>query len=124
MARLSPEQLIQRILAAIRGWETHAPNSTFSRRTLEQFKAAMRPCLEAHQRVVSLRQDHHIAVMVRNGLLPKAMQMFYTTAFAVQGDPAHGRDGALNKSFGYTPERERRAKIRRAARRKRAKRAA
>lgn len=122
MARLSPEQQIERILKAIRGWETHAPRSTFSRRTLAQFKETMQPSLDAHRNVVDLRKQLHIAIVERNGLVDKAMQIFYITGFAVKGDPEHGRDSVLNEAFGYTREIVRRAKIQRAARRKRAKR--
>ena len=93
MARLSPEQQIERILKAIRGWETHAPRSTFSRRTLAQFKETMQPSLDAHRNVVDLRKQLHIAIVERNGLVDKAMQIFYITGFAVKGDE-HGVPGA------------------------------
>jgi hypothetical protein len=119
MARLSSEQQIQRILQAIRGWEKEAPDSTFSRRTLAQFKEAMQPSLAAQDKVIDLRKQLHIAVIERNSLAGKAMQILYTTGFAVRGDPAHGPDSALNEAFGYTRETVRRAKIGRAARRKR-----
>jgi hypothetical protein len=121
MARLSPEQQIQRILQAIHGWETDASGRTFSRRTLAQFKQAMQPSLDAHNTVVELRRQLRIAIEERNGLIGKAMQILYMTGFAVRGDPAYGRDSALHEAFGYTRETVRRAKIRRAARRKRVK---
>lgn len=119
MARLSPEQKIQRILTAIRGWEKHGPDSTFSRRTLAQFKEAMQPSLDAHDKVVGLRKQLKIAIVSRDNLVAKALQTLYTTGFAVRGDPEYGRNSALNEAFGYTRENVRRAKIRRAARRKR-----
>jgi hypothetical protein len=119
MARLSPEQQIQRILAAIRGWEKHAPGSTLSRRTVAQFKDAMQPTLAAHDKVVGLRKRLHFAIVERNGLAGRAMQILYMTGFAIRGDPEHGPDSDLNEAFGYTRERVRRAKIRRTARRKR-----
>lgn len=121
MARLSPERQIQRILKAIQGWEKDAPGSTFSRRTLAQFKEAMQPSLDAHETVLGLRSQLRIAIEEREGLVGKAMQVLYTTGFAVQGDPAYGRDSTLNEAFGNTRESVRRARIRRAARRRRAK---
>jgi hypothetical protein len=121
MARLSPEQQIQRLTEAIRGWEKHAPRSTFSRRTLAQFRDAMQPSLDAHDKVVNLRKQLRIAVVERNGMVGKAMQILYVTGFAVRGDPEHGPNSDLNEALGYTREVVRRAKIRRAARRKRAK---
>jgi hypothetical protein len=119
MARLSPEQQIRRILQAIRGWEAHAPTSTFSRRTLAQFKETMQPSLDAHNKVLDLRTQLRIAVVERNGLTRKAMQILYMSGFAVKGDPGHGPNSALNEAFGYTREIVRTARIRRAARRKR-----
>ncbi len=121
MARLSPEQQIQRITAAIRGFEKHAPHSTFSRRTLAQFRDAMQPSLDAHDKVVNLRKQLRIAVVERNGMVGKALQILYVTGFSVRGDPEHGPNSDLNEALGYTREVVRRAKIRRAARRKRAK---
>ena len=123
MARLSPEQQIRRIIGAIRAWEKHAPDSTFSRRTLAEFKEAMRPSLDAHARVVDLRKQVRIAVIERNQMVGKAMQVVYMTGHAVRGDPNHGRDSVLNEALGYTREVVRRTKIRRGARRKRAERA-
>jgi hypothetical protein len=124
MARLSPEQQIKRILRAIQGWEKEAPGSTFSRRTLAQFKAAMQPSLDAHERVVGLRGQLRVAIEERNGLVGKAVQTVSMTGSAVQGDPAYGRDSTLNEAFGNTRESVRRARIRRAMRRRRAKRKA
>jgi hypothetical protein len=124
MARLSPEQQIQRILAAIRGWEKHAPGSSFSRRTLPQFKAAMQPSLDAHDEVVDLRKRLRIAILERNVLVGKAMQILYMTGYAVQGDPQYGPNSDLHEALGYTREVVRRARIRRAARRRRAKQSA
>jgi hypothetical protein len=124
MARLSPEQQIKRILRAIQGWEKEAPGSTFSRRTLAQFKEAMRPSLDAHETVLGLRSQLGIAIEERNGLVGKAMQVLYMTGFAVKGDPAYGRDSVLNEAFGNTRESVRRARIRKAMRRTRPKRKA
>ena len=119
MARLSPEQRIERILNTIRAWETHARRSTFSRHTLAEFKAAMQPSLEAHARVVNLRKDLRIAIVERNGLVTKAMQLIYLVGFATQGDPEHGPNSNLYEALGYTRKAVRSAKIRRARRRKR-----
>jgi hypothetical protein len=121
MARLSPEQQIRRIIAAIRAWEKHAPDSIFSRRTLATFKEAMRPALDAHASVEDLRKQVRIAILERNNTVGKAMQAIYMTGHAVRGDPDHGRDSALNEALGYTGEVTRRTKIRLGARRKRAK---
>ena len=81
----------------------------------------MQPSPDAHDKVVGLRKDLHLAIVSRNSLVAKALRTLYITGFAVQGDPEHGRDSALNEALGYTRETVRRAKIRRAARRKRAK---
>jgi len=121
MARLSPEQQFQRILDAIRGWEKHAPQSTFSRRTLAQFKEAMQPAVDAHKNVLDLRMQLRIAVMRRNRIVADAMAALQMTGLAVRGDRQHGRDSLLSEAFGHTREVVRRARIRRGMRRRRAK---
>lgn len=122
MARMSPEEQIARIKQTIRAWETDAPHKTFSRRTLAQFKQEMQPCLEAHARVLEMRKNLRIGVIERNGLVKKALQLVYMIGHAVKGDPDHGANSDLTEALGYTREIARRAKIRRAARRRRAKR--
>jgi hypothetical protein len=120
MARLSPEQQIQRILKTIRAWEAHARRSTFSRHSLAEFKAAMQPALDAHARVVDQRHQLRFTILERNGAVRKALQLVYLIGFATQADPAHGPNSNLYEALGYTREAVRRTKIRRARKRKRA----
>ena len=120
MARLTPEQQVQRILNTMRGWETHARRSTFTRHSLAEFKAAMRPSLEAHARVVDLRHQLRIAIVERNTEVRTAMELVYKIGYAAKGDPEHGPNSDLCEALGYTREAVRRAKIRRGRRRKQA----
>ena len=77
MARLSPEQQVQRIVNTIRGWEAHARRSSFSRHSLTEFKAPMRPSLAAHARVVDLRNQLRIAILERNTDVRTAVELIY-----------------------------------------------
>lgn len=120
MARLSPEQQIQRILTSIRGWAAQAPRSTLSRHTLAEFKAAMQPALDAHARVLDQRKQLRISIIERNSAVSKAIDLVYLIGFATRGDPDHGPNSALYEALGYTREVVRRTKIRRARKRKRA----
>jgi hypothetical protein len=114
MARQTPEQLVRRIRNAIRSWETHARNATFSHRSLDEFKAVVQPALEAHDRLVSLRNEQRIAATERNGAIKKAMAHVYMLGFAVKGHPDYGRNSPLCEALGYTREIVRVMKIRRA----------
>jgi hypothetical protein len=119
MARQTPEQQVRRIRNAIRSWETFAPQTKFSRRSLEEFKAAMQPALAAHGRVLDQRRQLKISTVERNGAVRKAMEHVHMLGFAVKGHPDHGRDSALCEALGYTRETVRVMKIRRARKRKR-----
>ena len=119
MARQSPEQLVRRIRAAIRGWETKARHTTLSRHTLSQFKAAMQPALEAHARVLDQRKDLRLSIIERDSAVGKALELVYLVGFAAKGHPEHGPNSDLCAALGYTWESVRRAKIRRARRRRR-----
>jgi hypothetical protein len=120
MARLSPEQQIERIRKTLSAWEKEAPRSTFSGYTFTSFKAAMQPALDAHAKVQDRRLQLRFSTVERNSVVKKAMQLVYTVGFAVQGDPNHGRNSELHEALGYTREAVRRTRIRRGMRRKRA----
>jgi hypothetical protein len=119
MARMSPAQKLQRILKAIRAWERHARDDTFSGHSLARFKAAVQPSLDAHANVTDLRNQLRTAVIERNAADNRSLRLVRRVGFAVDADPAHGPDSDLYEELGYTREAVRRSKIRTGRRRKR-----
>jgi len=120
MARKSPEQLVQRIRQTINGWEKNGRQTTLSSYSLAEFKAAMQPALDAHDRVLEQRKQLRISIIQRNTAVGKAMESVYLVGFSAKGHPDHGRDSALCEALGLTRESVRRTKIRRGRRRNRA----
>jgi hypothetical protein len=101
MARRSPAQKLQRIRRAIEAWEGLAPDSVFYGMTLEQFKAAVRPCFQFREQI-----DYHQACLKllphqRNGADKKAMLLVDGVAQGVAGDPTFGQDSLLYGRIGY-----------------------
>ena len=119
MARMSPAQKLQKILDTIQAWERGATSSVFSGHSLSQFKAAVQPSLDAHHRVVDLRNQLRSALIERNLSFNRSMKLIYRVCCAIGGDPAHGVDSALYEEFGRTREAVRRSKIRAGRKRKR-----
>jgi hypothetical protein len=120
MARKSPEQLVQRIRQTLNGWEEYGRQSTLSSYSLAEFKAAMQPALDAHDRVLEERKQLRISIIHRNTVIREAMDSVYLVGFSAKGHPDHGRDSPLCEALGLTRESVRRAKIRRGRRRNRA----
>jgi hypothetical protein len=117
MARVSPAEKLKRITTAIRAWETHARRSVFSSLSLDQFKLAMQPSLDSHAKVKELQQQLRVAIVQRDAIDARNLETLYRLGYAVVGDPAHGRNSALYKALGYTPEAVRRRRIRSGRRR-------
>ena len=119
MARMSPAQKLQRILDAIQAWERGAESSIFSGHSLSQFKAAVQPSIDAHDRVVDLRNQLRSALIERNLSYTRSMKLIYRVGCAVAADSAHGVDSALYEELGRTREAVRRSKIRAGRKRRR-----
>jgi hypothetical protein len=101
---MSPAQRLRRILKTIRAWERHDPRATFFGHSLAQFKAAVKPSLDAHARVAELREQLRITLAERNTADKRSLQLIYGVGFAVDGNPAHGSDSDLHEEMGYTRE--------------------
>jgi hypothetical protein len=116
---MSPAQKLRRILNTIRAWERHDPRVTFFGHSLARFKAAVKPSLDAHAKVVGLREQLRAAVAERNAADKRSLRLVRGVGFAVDGHPAHGSDSDLHEELGYTREAIRQSRSRAGRRRKR-----
>jgi hypothetical protein len=118
MARLSPAQKLRRILNTIRAWEKHDPRATFFGYTLAQFKAAVKPSLDAHAKIAELRDELRLVVAARDLADKRSLRIVYGVGWAVDGNPAHGSDSDLHEDLGFTRHAVRTSRIRAARRRR------
>ena len=103
MARKSPAEKLKDLLRVSGAWEALRPARSFFGRTLEQFKQAIQPSLDARAEIEDLQQRLRIAIRKRNAADVRSFRILRGVVYAVQGDPAEGGNGELYVAMGYVP---------------------
>ena len=107
MARKSPAEKLEALLKVARAWETVRPSKSFFGHTLERFKQAIQPSLDARAEIEDLQRRLRTALRKREAGDVRAFRILRGVVYAVQGDPAEGGDGELYEEMGYVPWRAR-----------------
>lgn len=103
MARKSPAEKLKDLLRVSRAWELLRPHRSFYGYTLERFKQAIQPSLDARTEIEDLKQRLRIAIRQRNAADVRSFRILRGVVFGVQGDPAEGGNGELYVAMGYVP---------------------
>jgi hypothetical protein len=119
MARISPDAKRLRILAVIEAWRRFARNAVFSRMSLAEFMAEVKPSLEARAEIDKLQRQLRNAISQRESADARSFELISRIGYAVKGDPGYGPNSSLCEAMGYARETARRQNIRRGMRRKR-----
>jgi hypothetical protein len=101
--------------AVIDGWEEHAADATFAGLTLAQFKAKVKPSLDARAAIVSLERQLDGTRVDRNNADVVSEAIANNVVNSVKGDPTFGENSALYASFGYIRKDDRKSGLTRAA---------
>jgi hypothetical protein len=120
VARKSPAEKLEDLLRVTGAWEMLRPARSFFGHTLERFKQAIQPSLDARAEIEDLQGRLRIAILKRDASDVRAFRILRGVVYAVQGDPAEGGDGELYVAMGYVPWRARgrpRVRMRRRTRR-------
>jgi hypothetical protein len=105
----NPKSTEDRINAIIDGWEEHAADVTFGGLSLAQFKAKVKPSLDARAEVKDLDQKLAAARVERNNSDVLSDEITNNVVNSVKGDQAHGENSALYASFGYIRKADRKS---------------
>jgi hypothetical protein len=103
MARKSPAEKLEWLQKVTRAWERLRPHRSFFGHTLERFKQAIQPSLDARAEIEDLQHRLRIAIRRRNEADRRSFRILRGVVFAVQGDPAEGGNGELYVEMGYVP---------------------
>lgn len=103
MARKSPAEKLKWFLQVTHAWERLRPHRTFFGYTLERFKQAFQPSLDARAEIEDLHHRLRNAIRRRNEADRRFVRIVRGVVFAVQGDPAEGGNGELYVEMGYVP---------------------
>jgi hypothetical protein len=101
--------------AVIDGWEEHAADATFAGLTLAQFKAKLKPSLDARAAIESLERQLDGTRVDRDNADVVSEAIATNVVNSVKGDPTFGENSALYASFGYIRKNDRKSGLTRAA---------
>src|SRR5436190_12606427 len=101
--------------AMIDGWQEHAADATFAGLTLAQFKAKLKPSLDARAAIESLERQLDGTRVDRDNADVVSEEIANNVVNSVKGDPNFGENSALYASFGYVRKDDRKSGLTRAA---------
>ena len=108
MATLAPNLMEEKYETTITAWETLAPTKSFGGMTLAEFKAKVKPSIDARQRIRTLDAQMTEAIKDRETGDEAVAEALELVVNGVRADKTvGGADGALYKEMGYIPKSER-----------------
>jgi len=103
----TPKDSLEKINAVTNAWETLRPDKTFAGMTLAQFKAKVKPSLDARAEIGTLESQLVAAQNKRDDSDAAAITAIQFVVNSVKGDPAEGEDGEFYEALGYVRKSER-----------------
>lgn len=103
MARKSPAEKLEALLRVTRAWERTNAQCSYYGYTLERFKQAIQPSLDARIEISELTQRLRVAIRERDDADAESLRLVRWISLGVRADPSEGDDGPLIESMGYAP---------------------
>ena len=104
---MKTKQLEDKLSTVVVAWSTLRPSKTFLGMTLEQFKSAIQPSLDARRSVAALESSLAAAIVQRDVADTESWPLVQQVVKAVIADNDEGDDGELYKAMGYVRRSER-----------------
>ena len=100
-------RLTERLTTLIDVWTELRPTKTFAGMTLEQFKAAVGPSLDARARLAAANQQAEEAIIARNNADQQAAVLVDRMVAAFVAEEEEGYNGVLYAKLGYVRKADR-----------------
>ena len=100
-------RLTKQLTMLIDVWTELRPTKTFAGMTLEQFKAAVAPSLEARARLVAAHQQAQEAIIARDNADDQATVLVDRLVAAFVAEEEDGYNGVLYAKLGYVRKADR-----------------
>src|SRR5262245_52509606 len=101
------KDLFTRVTEVMGAWEKMRPDKPFFGLTLDGFKQAAKPFLDARAEIERLEKQTAHAVAKRDAAAAIFVEILQGVVLAVKGDPAEGQNGELIGAMGYVPKNQR-----------------
>ncbi len=105
--QVRPKEVAEKIGEVTQAWSDLRPAKSFAGMTLDQFKAAVKPSIDARNAIDSLDNQLIAAQDQRAAADIESMKQILLMVNAVKGDPEEGEDGELYEAMGYVRKSER-----------------
>ena len=109
----SPKDNLDRINTVTRAWETLRPAKSFGGFTLAQFKAKVKPSLDARTSIEALEHQMTAAADLRDDADAASLDAIKAVVNAVKADSAETAKGEFYEALGYVREGERKSGLHR-----------
>ena len=109
MPKTTPKANQEKMQRMINAWETLASTKSFGGMTLEQFKTAAQPAMDAREQIDDLEDQLTGAISAREDADTAFAAKAQLVVNGVLADPTEGPDSALYEAMGYTRKSERRS---------------
>jgi hypothetical protein len=103
----SQKDAATRVAEVADAWEKRCPGKRFFGRTVVEFRAEVKPFVDALMELRDLQAKWDDAVYRRDLASGPAMKLVKGVVNAVKGDPEEGEDGPLYAAMGYVPASQR-----------------
>lgn len=109
MPKVTPKKIEEKIKRIVEAWERLASSKKFGAMTLDEFKAAVAPSLNARKLIDQLQTQLAQAINQRDDADDVSLGKIQLVVNGVRADPTEGSDSSLIEAMGYTRESERKS---------------
>jgi hypothetical protein len=113
MARLHPNDVLDRLTGIGNAWQMLRPTKSFAGFTLDGYRGYIQPSIDVRDEIASLRAQLKAALARRPVVDRVSLKAAQCVIYSVVGDPHEGEDGALYAAMGFVRTSERRSGLRR-----------
>ncbi len=112
----APKEIAGKLKKVETAWETLAPTKSFGGMTLDQFKATVKPSLDARDSLQTADTQRTETKVQREQNDAKSLDALQLVVNSIKGDPTEGgEDGALYAACGYVRKSDRKSGLSRKA---------
>jgi hypothetical protein len=101
------KDLFTRVTEVTNAWAKMRPDKQFYGLSLEAFREACKPYLEARNEITQLEAQVTHAVSKRDAAETILLEILQGVVLSVKGDPAEGQNGELIGAMGYVKKNQR-----------------
>ena len=109
----SPTVVEQKLNEVTSAWENLAAAKNYGGMTLDEFKAQVKPSLDARKSIKDLENKISAQQNLRDDADIESLRLVALVVNGVKADPEEGEDSALYEAMGYVRKSERKSGLKR-----------